>query len=237
MREHALLLRTESLKKSFPPNFVLRGTDIQVAYGETVAFLGANGSGKSTLFELLTGNMDPTEGEIRFRDERLLPERFQMKREFGYLPQVMHLPKWVTACEILSYAASLYKLSNKVDKVKEALVFWDCEEFQKRPLATCSFGMQKRVGLALATLHDPLCLILDEPFSGLDLFHIHTLEQAIAKRQSEGKTTLLSTHMISFVVKLCQKVFLFDKGNLSLLNGWEAWTPEEKATRIEKHFF
>ncbi|MBI2603649.1 MAG: ABC transporter ATP-binding protein [Deltaproteobacteria bacterium] len=237
MREGSPLIEAEYLKKSFPPNFVFAGRDISIGYGETVAFLGANGSGKSTLFELLTGNMDASEGEVFFRGERLLPERFLLKRQIGYLPQIMHLPKWVTACEILSYASSLYGLSDRKQRVKESLAFWDCEEFQKRPLAVCSFGMQKRVGLALATLHDPICLVLDEPFSGLDLYHIHTLEQAIQRRHAEGKSTLLSTHILSFVVKLCRKVFLLDEGLLSPLIGWDSLSSEEKEKRIERHFF
>ena len=70
--------------------------------------------------------------------------------------------------------------------------------------------MQKRVGLALATLHDPVCLVLDEPFSGLDIFHTRALEQEILKRQQHGKTTIISTHVTPYVAKLCQRVFLVD---------------------------
>lgn len=115
--------------------------------------------------------------------------------------------------------------------------FWDCASYRSKTLASCSFGMQKRVGLALATLHDPPCLILDEPFSGLDIFHIHALEEALGKRKDEGKTTVLSTHILPYVVRSCARVFILDEGNVKEFNSWAQKSTDEKTASIEQHFF
>jgi ABC-type multidrug transport system ATPase subunit len=149
----------------------------------------------------------------------------------------MPLPKWVTGQDLLNYAALLHSLKDRQKRVQESMTFWDCASYKSKPLASCSFGMQKRIGLALATLHDPDCLILDEPFSGLDILHIHALEQAILKRNTDGKLTILSTHIIPFVVQSCTKVFILDEGNIHEIKDWLKLTREEKTSRIETHFF
>lgn len=237
MHKESLLLTIRELKKTFPQGFTLQAKDFSLNSGELVAFLGANGSGKSTIFELMTGNLDASEGEISWKGQRLLPENFLLKRQIGYLPQNLPLPKWVTGDEILTYAALLHGLEKPRERVKNAMEFWDCASYKSKPLAACSFGMQKRIGLALATLHDPACLILDEPFSGLDLFHIHALEAILAKRQKEGKLTLLSTHIVAYVVASCARVFILEEGWVSEISHWASLNPEEKTRCIETHFF
>ncbi len=231
------VLQTQGLKKLFAQGFTLTVEDFQMFPGEIVAFLGANGSGKTTLFELLTGNADASAGEVWVEEQRMRPENFMLKRRVGYLPQTMHLPKWVTGYEMLSYAALLYSMTGARERVREAMEFWDCASFQTKPLASCSFGMQKRIGLALATLQDPQCLILDEPFSGLDLYHIHSLEEAIRKRQAEGKLTILSTHWIPYVVNSCQRVCVLREGSVREVSDWLALTLDLRQRTIEQHFF
>lgn len=229
------MIRTYNLKKTFIHGFSLQAQDFELASGEIVAFLGANGSGKSTLFDLLTANSDASDGEIWWQKERLTPEKFLLKRQIGYLPQNMALPKWVTGLEVLKYAALLHALPKEA--IEHALEYWDCGSYCRKPLAACSFGMQKRIGLALATLHDPPFLILDEPFSGLDLLHIHALEEAIRARKMAAKTTVLSTHMLPYVVQSCERVFILENGQVSELSKWAEKTGSEKLTSIEEHFF
>jgi ABC-2 type transport system ATP-binding protein len=231
------MLTLRNCKKVFAHGFTLTTGSFELLAGETVGFLGANGSGKTTLFELLTGNSDATSGEILLGSERLLPDKPLLKRQIGYLPQTMHLPKWVTPREILFYAASLYQLPNARECVQAAIEYWDCVSYSRKPLVTCSFGMQKRVGLALATLHTPQCLVLDEPFSGLDLFHIRALENAIEERQKRGMTTLLSTHILPYVVSACQRVLILTEGRVWEIDDWKASSAEQKMARIEAHFF
>ncbi len=237
LRKEFALIRVHQLKKSYGEGFSLQANDFHLRPGEIVAFLGANGAGKTTLFDLLTANSDPTEGEIWWDNERLIPENFLLKRQIGYLPQTMPLPKWVTGQELLHYSALLHELSNPKECVQHAMEFWDCHSYRNRPLAACSFGMQKRIGLALATLHKPPFLILDEPFSGLDIFHIHALEHAIQERRSLGQTTVLSTHILPYVVESCERVFILSAGQVLEIANWTTKADDEKKQTIEQYFF
>lgn len=230
-------LRVQNLTKEFPQGFKLQVADFSILPGEVVAFLGANGSGKTTLFDLITGHSDASEGSISLGQAKLVPENFLLKRLVGYLPQTMHLPKWVTAQEILTYATLLYHLPKVREHVQAVMKYWDCASYQTKPIATCSFGMQKRIGLALATLHEPQYLVLDEPFSGLDLFHIKSLEDAIQKRKKENKTTLLSTHILPYVVRSCERVFIISKGQVLEITDWVTLPAEERTVKLEQHFF
>jgi len=146
------------------------------------------------------------------------------------------LPKWVTARDLLQYAASLYEIADK-SAVTSSITKWDITSFADRPATTCSYGMQKRIGLALATIHKPQFAVLDEPFSGLDLFHIKTLENEIRDRTALGLTTLLSTHVISFAADLCSRAFVIDRGQMTEFQNWTQMSTEARSAAVARHFF
>ena len=213
--------------------FSLGPIDLAVDAGETLAILGENGAGKSTLFNLMTANLDKDSGEIILRGERLTPENFIAKRGFGYLPQKLYFPPWVSGEELLRYAQSLYGKGN----VEQSLSYWDCASYRRLPLASCSHGMQKRVGLALATLHCPPLLLLDEPFSGLDVSHTRALETLLQDRCQQGHSNIISTHILPYVAKLCHRVVILQKGILRNINNWQETSYIPRIETLEKEFF
>jgi ABC-type multidrug transport system ATPase subunit len=167
----------------------------------------------------------------------MMPEKYELKRAIGYLRQNLGLPRWATGRELLNYVASLHALADQTKVVETAMDYWDCRDYQNIPMAACSHGMQKRIGLAVATMHNPALLILDEPFSGLDLFHIRALFREIVRRQDAGLTTILSTHIAPYAAKLCHRALVLSRGQLSELNHW---TDADEAARIgliEHEFF
>jgi ABC-2 type transport system ATP-binding protein len=218
-------------------DFTLGPISLAVGKGEVVAFVGKNGSGKSTLFQLLTGNADLSGGKIAVMGQNMTPDRYLLKRKIGYLPQHPVLPKWVTGAEVLSYASLLHRLPEPEVKIEESLKFWDCADYKQRPLGACSHGMQKRVCLALATIHAPPLLILDEPFSGLDVFHSKALEETIAKRRASDQITLLSTHIAPYTAKMCDRAFVLDNGRLEEFSGFADLDFVGRIGKIESHFF
>jgi ABC-type multidrug transport system ATPase subunit len=236
MSEDLALAATE-LSKTFGGAFHLGPATFSVEAGETIAVLGRNGAGKSTLFQLLTGNLDASGGQVRLGGKRLTPDTPELKRRLGYLPQNPVLPRWATGGELLRYAAALHGLEGGAARAKAAEDYWDCGSYRNKPLQTLSYGMLKRVALALATLHDPDCLILDEPFSGLDLFHIKTLEGEIARRTQAGRATLMSTHVAAFCAALCSRVLLVKDGAVTQLQGWERQDSTARVAAIETAFF
>lgn len=225
-----------NLQKHFK-DFKLGPINLQLNAGETVGLMGKNGAGKTTFYQLLSGNLDASEGDIYISDKRMLPEQYTLKRQIGYLPQHMQLPQWATAHELLTYTAQLHELANPDTRVQELSRWFDCDSFLHVPVAKCSHGMQKRIGLAIANIHTPSFLILDEPFSGLDLYHIHALQQTIQDRQSQGLTTLICTHIAPYAAKLCQRILLLDNGELSICNPWPDLNQLERIDWIDRFFF
>lgn len=231
------IIETKALKKYYSPRFTLGPINLSIQQSECLALIGKNGSGKSTLFQLLTGNIDATDGELFYSGSKLVPEQVELKRRIGYLPQDMFLPKWITGQEILAYAQGLHGITNQQFNLENFMQFWDCYEYRNLPLAACSYGMQKRVGLALATLHDPDCLILDEPFSGLDLFHIKALDEILKIRKTKKQMTILSTHVIPYITKLCDRVCILKAGQMSELEHWQSYDPSTQIQMVEAQFF
>ncbi len=229
-------LKIDNLAKKFPA-FQLGPIDFELHPGDSLALFGKNGAGKTTLFQLITGNMDATGGEATLEKRRIKPDIPEVKRRLGYLPQDAVLPKWSTPNEVLAYAARLYELPMPQEKTQERLAFWDCLDFGTRPISLCSYGMQKRVGLALATLHNPDVLILDEPFSGLDMFHIQALFQTIEQRIKQKSITILSTHVAPFASRLCNRAAILERGLFAEQSQWAALGETERTRMIEHLFF
>jgi ABC-type multidrug transport system ATPase subunit len=227
--------KLSQLKKEFR-GFTLGPIDLELIKGESVVIFGPNGAGKSTLFQIMTGNMDASDGLVEVDGERFFAENFLLKRRIGYLPQSIDLPKWVTPLEILRYAAKLHEFQDADQRVSESIAYWDLNHFSDRAIASCSYGMQKRIGLALATLHAPEFLILDEPFSGLDVLHLKALNAYLTSRNLSGKTSLISTHGTAYVNRLCSRALLIINGKLSEVSQWQSWSNDQKESEIENRF-
>lgn len=231
------LIEAIKLKRSWPSGFCLGPIDFSAARGETIAVFGKNGAGKSTFFQLLTGSIDRTDGDLRVAGSKMSPDAVALRRHVGYLPQESTLPDWTTADEILTYAAKLLQLPDAVAAVERELSRWDALQWRHRPICKTSHGMQRRVGLAVSMIHDPDVLILDEPFNALDIVNARTLEHAIKDRESMGKTTLISIHSPLLAAGICPRAILIERGSLNELDAWPGKSLTERAALIESAFF
>ncbi|MCB9228718.1 MAG: ABC transporter ATP-binding protein [Deltaproteobacteria bacterium] len=231
-----IVLEARGLTKSWSSGFASGPSDLVLRAGETLGILGLNGAGKSTLFQMLSGNLDADSGELLLNGSRLHPEAFQLKRKIGYLPQNMLLPRWATGQELLTYAVSLYQLEDPLRELQLLMEYWDCYSYRDKPLETCSHGMQKRIALALSCIHTPDLLILDEPFSGLDLCHMASLKHKILQRQKAGLATILSTHIAPYVASLCSDIRIIRSGCLSHPGGWADMKEADRVCLIEEAF-
>ena len=231
---------TKNLVKEFPEihgrAFKLGPVELTVNGGEVLGVLGKNGAGKSTLFELLTGSLDATSGEIRLDDQVMNPDATTLRRRVGYMPQGLKLPKWVTAGELLTYAARLHEIKDLAATVERTIAYWDITSYRNLPVAACSGGMQKRTGLALATIHNPQLLIMDEPFEALDLVHIRALEKEVERRKKAGLVTLVSTHIADYAARLCTGIITLDQGVVTSDSSWAAGDVATRKQHIEKVF-
>ncbi|RYZ60041.1 MAG: ABC transporter ATP-binding protein [Proteobacteria bacterium] len=232
-----MTLRLEDLSKQFSQSgFHLGPLNLDLKAGARIALFGKNGAGKTTLFQLVTGHMAADSGVIELFGQRMNVSSFELKKRIGYLPQHLELPRWVSAYDLITYAVKLYEFTDLERRRSEILERWDASYYANKPLGACSYGMQKRVGLALATLHNPELLILDEPFSGLDLFHIRTLEELLAER-TKDQITIVSTHVASHVARLCDRAIVVRDGKLEEIDAWAGAAFMERLDLMEDQFF
>lgn len=203
----------ENISKKYGAKTALDSISFTLKPGEVVGLLGPNGAGKSTLMKILTGYYLNWEGSAFFEGMDLKKERKAIQNIIGYLPENNPLYPEMSVSAYLRFVAGLYGISKPpLTKVLEQT---GLEQHTQHKIGILSKGYKQRVGLAATLLHDPKCLILDEPTTGLDpnqLVDIRTLIKSLGKE----KTILLSTHILPEVDALCERVLLLNKGKLVL---------------------
>jgi ABC-2 type transport system ATP-binding protein len=185
---------------------------LSIGQGEIFGLLGLNGAGKTTTIKLILGLLKPTTGDVKV-DGLEVPSSEVLKK-IGYLPEVPYFYKYLTADEILKFYGRLSEIKNLDKKVSEITDFVGLESVRKKRLAEFSKGMLQRVAIAQSLLHDPDILIYDEPVSGLDPLAIQEMRGLITNLKAQGKTVFLSSHLISEVEKVCDRVGILAKGKL-----------------------
>ncbi|MEE1289641.1 MAG: ABC transporter ATP-binding protein, partial [Spirochaetota bacterium] len=169
-----------------------------IGKGEIVGLLGPNGAGKTTIMKMITGYLNPSQGEVLVDGINTLDDPIAVKSKIGYLPERSPLYNDMTVYEYLSFVADVRGLvgNEKYQKITDMIVLVNLEKVVARKIKELSNGYKKRVGLASAMIHDPEILILDEPTAGLDPNQI-IMFRKILRRLSEQKTIILSTHVLS----------------------------------------
>jgi ABC-2 type transport system ATP-binding protein len=183
------VLEARSLTKHYSGVPAVRDVSFSIQPGDILGYLGPNGSGKSTTVKMLTGLLEPTHGEIRFRGENINRDPVAYKRRLGYVPEEANLYAFLTGWEYLEMVATLRRLSPKEYRQKAKSLLEDFLMYPHRHSAISSYskGMRQRILLIAALMHDPDVLILDEPFSGLDVSMTLVLRQVVKLLAAEGK--------------------------------------------------
>ena len=204
--------------------------------GEVVAFLGPNGAGKSTTMKVLTGYLAPTSGAARLCGIDVVQDRVRAVARLGYLPENGPLYPEMTPHELLTFFGEARGMSR--GRIAERLDFvtkeCDLPELLHKPIGTCSKGQKQRVGMALALLHDPEVLIMDEPTTGLDPNQIRHVRELV-KKLGETRTILLSTHLFQEVEAMAGRVLLVNDGKL-VFDGTPADFKSKGGGQMDKAF-
>lgn len=201
-------LAAEGVEKAFGATQALAGVSLAVEAGEVVALVGPNGAGKTTLIRCLTGSISPDTGTVAIRGEP--PRRFDRNR-FGFLPQSFQPTDRLTPRELLRYYAGLYEHAESVETILSAVGVADVAGTAYRKL---SGGQQRRTLLGIAIINDPDILLLDEPTTGIDPGGRQTLWGLIDELVSEGTSVLLTTHSMTEVDRLADRVGILVDGEL-----------------------
>lgn len=209
------MIEVNNICRHYGSHMALDHVSFSIQKGEVVGLLGPNGAGKSTTMKILTCYLPPSSGEASIAGIALDADSIALRRNIGYLPENAPLYTELDVQSHLRFIGRMHGLSSATlrDRMAEMAEACGLTSVLKRRIDELSKGFRQRVGLAASMLHDPPCLILDEPTTGLDPNQIVEIRHLIQKL-GEQKTVLLSSHVLSEVEAVCQRMLIIDQGKL-----------------------
>jgi ABC-2 type transport system ATP-binding protein len=215
----APVVEAKGLTKRYGPTVAVNGLDLRIEAGEVFGLLGPNGSGKTTTILMLLGLTEPSSGTVRVFGHDPLRDPLAVKREVGYMPDAVGFYDQLSARENLRYIAKLSGIpeNEREARIEQALIRVRLAKVADRRVKTFSRGMRQRLGLAELVAKGSRLAILDEPTSGLDPQATQELLQLISSFAKEGMTVILSSHLLSMVQSVCDRVALFREGKVGLV--------------------
>src|SRR5436853_1659488 len=210
------MLEVRTLIKRYNRIPAVDGVSFSIRPGEILGYVGPNGAGKSTTVKVLTGLIEPTEGKILFQGKDVREDWIGFQRRIGYVPEEPHLYPHLTGREYLQLVGRLRGLPRRVlePRMDGLLALFSLWEDRHSSLSSYSKGMRQKILLSAALLHDPDLLILDEPFSGLDVNAALVLRTLVKALADAGKMILYSSHVLEVVEKVCTQVVILRSGRV-----------------------
>lgn len=208
------MIETKNVIKVIGEKLILRGVNIHIKCGETVAILGPNGAGKSTWLKIVAGLVKETEGNVFIAGKQLKKDEYESREMIGYLGHLSFLYDHLTPVENLLFFAKLYDVKKPHEKIKELLDIVGLTFYRNEPVRSFSRGMLQRLAIARAILHDPKILLLDEPHTGLDQHAVQILNDVILRLKKAGVTTVIVTHDFPQVIATCDRAIILKDGRV-----------------------
>jgi ABC-2 type transport system ATP-binding protein len=210
------MLEVRGLTKHYGALRAIQNVSFEVRPGEVLGLLGPNGSGKSTTVKILTGLLQPTGGEVLLDGRDAFADVIGYKAQMGYVPEEPHLYSYLTGPEYLQLVGRLRgipagPLQDKIDRFMQILGIYD-DRYQT--LSSYSKGMRQKILVSAAVLHNPRIVVLDEPFSGLDVSAARTLKAFVRAMAEEGKLVVFSSHVLEVVEQVCSRVVILKDGRI-----------------------
>lgn len=209
-------IETKNLTKKFGRLVAVNDLNLQISKGTIFGFLGPNGSGKSTTVKMLTGLLAPTTGDALIAGASILKSPLQVKKRIGVLPEELALFDALTIWEHLMLSGPIYGLSKKETEKRslELLSYLDLSSSRNTYVEQASFGMRKKCSLAMALLHNPSVLFLDEPFEGIDPVASRSIKDLLLLMASKGVTIFLTSHILEVVERLVTDFAIIVSGEI-----------------------
>ncbi len=211
------IIQVRDLRKDFGYLQALSGVSFDLNKGEFLVIFGPNGAGKTTLIKVLTGLMRPTSGSAMISGFDVLEGNAKLRNQIGVISHSTCLYSDLTAFENLLFYAKLYGLDSPEERANESIRAAGLQLRRHDLVRTYSRGMQQRMAIARATLHEPSVLFLDEPFTGLDLSATNALKEQLHDLHTDQRTLIMTTHDMSCGLEICDRVAIQNKGKFLLL--------------------
>ena len=206
-----MILRVVQLCKNYGKTKGIEDLSLELNDGEIFGLIGPNGAGKSTTIRSIMNMINKSYGEVYFNDQLLDKNNIEAKKLIGYLPSEVFLYEDMSVKQMLDYHASFFK-EDLSERRKELVKLLNLDE--KKKIEDLSLGNLKKVGIILALMHNPKLLILDEPSSGLDPIMQQTFYELLLQEKAKGTTIIYSTHILSEVSKICDRVGIIKDSHL-----------------------
>ncbi|OIJ16237.1 heme ABC exporter, ATP-binding protein CcmA [Anaerobacillus arseniciselenatis] len=208
------MIETKGLVKTIGDKMILRGINLSIKKGETVAILGPNGAGKSTVLKILGGLIKASSGEVKVNGLDLKKDSYDVKRKIGFLAHNSFLYDHLTPLENLKFFGKLYGVENVEERAKQLIDEVGLSFFTHDPVRSFSRGMMQRIAIARAIIHQPEILLFDEPHTGLDQQAIKLLNDVILRMRDEGSTILMVTHDFQQAIETCDRFIIIKNGKI-----------------------
>lgn len=211
------MIKIENIKKSFKDKVVLDGINLEVNAGEVYGLVGANGAGKTTLLNIVSRVLYQDEGQVKVLDKEIEISN-ELKGILGYITDIPSMFEYLTAWEYLKFISSPLNLSENEFKEKAESVLTEVNlmDAKDKRIKTFSRGMKQRMGIAAGLISNPVIVLMDEPCSALDPMGRHDVLNIINNLKTQGKTVILSTHILSDIEKVCDKVGFLVNGKIKV---------------------
>jgi heme exporter protein A len=208
------MIKVKKLTKRFGPKIVLRGLDFQVEPGEFVALLGPNGAGKTTFLRILASLSRPLLGDVIIAGYRLPSQAAEVRQRLGVVSHLPLLYGDLTAEENLRFYGRMYSISNMEHRISEVLEMVGLEKRRRDLVRTFSRGMQQRLAIGRAVLHDPDVMLFDEPHTGLDQDACVMLDTVLQEVAARGRTVVMTSHDLARTADLASRFDVLSRGKI-----------------------
>ena len=208
------MIQVDGLTKDYGARRAINNISFDANQGEIVGFLGPNGAGKTTTMRILTGYMPPTDGTAIVAGYDVVEESIEVRKRVGYLPETVPLYTDMTAVDYLKFMADLRHIPDSEERAYETLEMVGLQDRATGYIGNYSKGMRQKILLIAALLHNPDVLLLDEPFSGLDVATGLALRSLLEELARRGKVILFSSHELETVERVCYRVVILHKGRV-----------------------
>jgi ABC-2 type transport system ATP-binding protein len=236
---HLPLLSALSLVKSYGPLLAVQNVSFDIWPGQVLGVLGPNGSGKSTIVKMVTGLLDPTQGHVLFRGQNIRDELLDYRQLMAYVPEQSDLYGFLTGWEYVEMVAALRGLNRRLSR-ERALTLFDAfglSEARGQLISSYSKGMRQRIVLISALIHNPQFLVLDEPFSGLDVTSGLILRRLIELLALSGKGVLFSSPVLEQMDRVCTHLLLLRSGHVVATGSMEEMRTRFAGLNLEAGFW
>ncbi len=235
------MIQVTDFHKAYRDVVAVEGLNFKVEPGEILGLLGPNGAGKTTTLRALTGIIAPTRGTLSIAEFDLSESPVEAKRLMAYVPDDPKLFDALTVWEHLQFISAAYQVDNFSEKGEKLLAQFELTEKRDTIAQELSRGMQQKVAICCAYLHNPKVLLFDEPLTGLDPRAIRTLRQSIVERAEQGTSIIVSSHLLALVENLCTHLLILHRGKQlfcgSVQQARSAFLDMETDATLEEVFF